>query len=125
MAISLLYVEDDDSTRYAIARYLRAGGFDVDEFSESSLSIERLRSRHYDAMLVDLKLGGGDRGSRVLEFSRNMPPQTRPLTVVVTGNREMLNDGSVEGVNLVVFKPVDPEFIRAWVTSTLENSPHA
>jgi ActR/RegA family two-component response regulator len=71
----VLIVDDEEPIAFAAARYLQARGFEVDLAVNESDAEKVLSSRHYDALVADLRLGqSGDEGFRLIELARQLMP---------------------------------------------------
>jgi DNA-binding NtrC family response regulator len=82
-APSILVVEDDLDLRQTIVASLEAHGFAVAQAGDAAGAIERLRSRAYDGLVVDLRLPDAD-GMTVVDEALDRDPQIR--AVVITGS---------------------------------------
>lgn len=54
----LLVVDDEETIRLALSKFLRARGYEVDVADSGSLALEMLRSTRYALMLCDIRLPG-------------------------------------------------------------------
>ena len=65
----LLLIEDEETLRAAISRYLRREGYDVDVASGGREALTTLESNHYDLILLDLRMHdmSGDEVYRAIE----------------------------------------------------------
>jgi CheY-like chemotaxis protein len=69
---TVLLVEDEMTLRTTISRYLRGQGYTVDLASNGAAALELIGKRHYDLILLDLRMPGmtGDDVYRTVERTR-------------------------------------------------------
>ena len=79
-----LVVEDERALGEAVAATLTDEGFRVDRAEDGEEALARLRERHYDVIICDLKMPKLDGMSFFAEVSKSMPNVARRL-VFVTG----------------------------------------
>ncbi|MBP9106845.1 MAG: response regulator, partial [Gemmatimonadaceae bacterium] len=65
----ILVVDDDRAFRLSTCALLRHDGYQADDAADGAAAAEALRARHYDLMLLDLKMPGID-GLQLLETLR-------------------------------------------------------
>ena len=82
MTQTILLVEDDDTLRGTVAKFLTRQGFEVVTASDGGSALEQLRSRRFAVTLLDLHLPGL-RGTDLLQALRSCSAATR--VVVMTG----------------------------------------
>ena len=80
-----LVVEDERALGEAVAATLTDEGFRVDRAEDGEEALARLRERHYDVIICDLKMPKLDGMSFFAEVSKSMPNVARRL-VFVTGD---------------------------------------
>ena len=117
---TILFVEDDEATRYAIARMLEHSGFRVlaaSGFSEAMAAIEGGES--IDLMLTDVKLQAGmPHGFALSVMAQSKRPYLRVL--FVSGFRDVLDvDHAPRADGRILLKPVDPDDLVKAVRSAL------
>ncbi len=78
----LLVVDDEESVALTIGEVLRQEGYSVETASSGQEAIARLEDSHYDLVLTDLHMEGGD-GLSVLAEIRRLAPFT--ISIVLTG----------------------------------------
>lgn len=111
----VLLADDNDATCTLIAAVLQRD-FAVEVVHDGLEAIEKLRSRQYAAILLDLRMPVAD-GYAVLDHLRSDSPSLLSRVIVVTASlapREMqrLSDYSVRGV---IRKPFEVEALQAAV----------
>jgi CheY-like chemotaxis protein len=75
-AIRVLIVDDDHGFRRHIERTLRAAGFETASAGTLRQAMERVRGESFDAVLCDLRMGGGD-GDSMAKWVASYAPSTR------------------------------------------------
>lgn len=115
----LLVVEDNEETCMLIAQLL---GEDYEvktaTSAKAALDVVRGQAQDFDAVLMDINLGGGPSGRDVLRRLRELPSYTRTPVAAVTayalpGDREELLS---EGFTAYLRKPFMPEELKALVS---------
>ena len=71
---NVLIVDDDDFVRTVMIQALKSAGYDVDECSNGSDAIEKLKNKSYDIVVTDIVMPG-ESGINVGEYVRghNLP----------------------------------------------------
>jgi CheY-like chemotaxis protein len=104
----VLVVDGDPDLCASLWDVLRQQGYRVALAHDERTAEERLHTRSYRVVLIDLKLPLGD-GSRVFQLVRRANPEAR--TVVITGHRsevdELVRKVVNEGADAVCYKPFD------------------
>lgn len=103
--VSILIVEDDDSSRSGLAILLEEDGFDIDTVSDGRQGMEKISLKDYDIIITDINMPcmGG------LEFIRQARGISNGSIIVMTAYgdvgtyREALDYGAFEYIN----KPVE------------------
>ncbi len=111
----VLLADDNEATRTLIIALLHRE-FDIDVASDGQEAIDRLRTRRYAAVLLDLRMPLTD-GFAVLDFLKEQQPRMLPSVLVVTAvltNKELQRAESY-GVCGIVTKPFDIEILLAAV----------
>jgi DNA-binding response OmpR family regulator len=80
-----LVVEDEVALGEAVADALTDAGFRVDRALDGGEALDRLRERHYDVIICDLKMPKVDGMAFFAEISERMPQVARRV-VFVTGD---------------------------------------
>ncbi|MEM8608900.1 MAG: sigma-54 dependent transcriptional regulator [Myxococcota bacterium] len=117
MSASVLIVDDDNAFRFAMAKALRRGGYEVSEAKSGEEAIEVLsREQVPDVALLDLKM----KGIGGLEVLRRCGA-TQTSIIVLTGHGTV--KAAVEAMQLGAFsfleKPVDAEMLQPLLKQAL------
>lgn len=113
-----LVVEDDATTRTLLVGLLENLDCDVDIAADGEEALQRLQSRHYDVVLLDIvlpKMSGID----VMEKLRRERPNTLGCIIVVTGLDIREIRTLFPSVHETLSKPVIPNRLRQAVRSCL------
>jgi DNA-binding response OmpR family regulator len=110
----VLVVDDDPELCASLWDLLHDRGYRVCVAHDGTSAGQRLRNKHFRAVLIDMRLPDAD-GSQVAREVRAANPSAR--TVVITGHREEL-DAAVrqaidEGADAVCYKPFDVPHLLA------------
>jgi two-component system NtrC family sensor kinase len=81
----VLVIEDEDALGDAVAAALTDVGFLPDRAADGAQALEKVRTRHYDVIICDLKMPRVDGMSFFRAVSETMPQVTRRL-IFVTGD---------------------------------------
>ena len=95
---SLLLVDDDRRVLESMADWLRAQGYDLDTAARYTDALERLRSKSYELVLCDVRLGDGD-GFDLLEQCRRNWPSSQVILLTGYGSP----DGAIEAIRSGAF----------------------
>ncbi|MEM7137229.1 MAG: sigma-54 dependent transcriptional regulator [Myxococcota bacterium] len=117
MSSTVLIVDDDDAFRFAMAKALRRGGYNVSEASSGEEAVEVLsRDAGPDVALLDLKM----KGIGGLEVLRRCG-STQTSVIVLTGHGTV--KAAVEAMQLGAFsfleKPVDADMLQPLLRQAL------
>jgi len=112
---SVLVVDDNEATCTLITALLQRD-YDVQTSSQGDDAIERLRTRRYAALLLDLRMPQSD-GFAVLDFLQEHQPRMLPHVLVVTASLSPaeLERARAYGVCGIVTKPFDIDTLLAAV----------
>lgn len=81
----ILVVDDDESIRVMVERVLRREKFEVESARDGVEAIEKLSSKEYGTILLDLMMPRVD-GHGVLEFLQKNNPEKAQSVIVMTAN---------------------------------------
>jgi CheY-like chemotaxis protein len=119
---SVLVVDDDRTTRHVVRAVLSKAGFDVRVAKDGEQAIDRLRTKHYDLMLLDVWMPRLD-GIGVLD--RIKRAKRKPRVIVLTSDD---TPGTVlkairQRANQFVHKPIELPALVSLVRDTLKAPP--
>lgn len=117
--LTVLYVEDEDEVREALARYLRRRCPKLDVARNGKEGLEMFQANHYDVVVTDVKMPIMDG----LEMARSIKAihEEVPVIIVTAYNEVDYFLRAIEvGINRYVKKPLDPdELLLAIYKSTI------
>ncbi len=103
--IGILVVDDEESTRWGLARLLTGEGFEADEAVDGRMALEKLSLRNYDLIVTDMKMPrmGG------MEFIKAIRHDYRGRIIVMTayGTAETYFKALDFGAFEYIHKPVE------------------
>ena len=107
----LLLVEDKPELRAMFRKALERQGYTIEEASDGSTAIDKLRKRRYLLVLSDLKLPGSS-GIEVLREARRVDPTIPFILVTAYGSVEEAVTAMKEGAFDFIQKPVDLDHLK-------------
>jgi len=115
----ILVADDDGPLGRLFKSVLTAGGHDVDVVTDGVDARERISTKHFDLVLVDLTMGPVG-GLGLLDHTRKTSPQTS--VVIITGNAtvESAVEALKKGAHDYLVKPVRNEQLVCMVHRVLE-----
>jgi len=123
MTQSILLVEDDDTLRNTVAKFLSRQGFEVETAADGASALAQLRSRRFAVTLLDLNLPDMNGIDVLAKVTDAAPDQAAmPLFVVMTAYPEVrtavasLKAGAYDYIN----KPFDLEDLRELIRRAVE-----
>ncbi|WP_028661613.1 response regulator transcription factor [Saccharomonospora saliphila] len=120
----VLVVDDDETVRDVVCRYLRLAGFAVDVAGTGPAALERFAARRPDLVVLDVMLPGLD-GFEVCRRLREPDPGEPGVPVVLLtalGEEEDRIAGLRLGADDYVTKPFSPRELSLRVASVLRRS---
>jgi DNA-binding response OmpR family regulator len=107
MPTRILVVDDEESIAFALQRYFRARGLEVDCAGELEEAQALLVNDRYSLVIADLRLTGvhGAEGLEVLSFVREHAPWTRTILLTAYGSDELESEALRRGADAVLRKP--------------------
>jgi putative two-component system response regulator len=107
-SLVVLYVEDEEDVREALARYLRRRFAKVDTAENGEEGLEKFKQNHYDIVITDVRMpvmDGLEMAKKIKEITEDMP-----VIVVTAFNETDYFMRAIEiGIDRYVKKPVDTE----------------
>lgn len=116
----VLCVEDEVALREDLAEYLRLQSYEVDEADNGEAALDRLRARHYDAVLCDVRMPKMD-GYTLLENIRSEPALVPTPFIFLTafGDRDDRIRAHQSGCDTFLTKPVDFNLLNEVIASNI------
>lgn len=120
----VLVVDDDQDLCDNLWDLLRARDIRVGLAHDQKQAADRLKEKRYQAVLIDMKIPGGD-GCSVFRAVRIADPNTR--TVLITGCRpeteDLIEVALAEGADAVCYKPIDSPALFALLDRLVGSTP--
>ena len=116
MAHKILIVEDYDDTREFMHFMLELFGYDVLEATDGREAVESATKNHPDLILMDIGLPIMD-GIMATEQIRQLEKGSDVPVVAVTAHINCRQKALKAGCNDVIFKPVEPEYLKKVIAS--------
>ncbi|UCF04701.1 MAG: PAS domain S-box protein [bacterium] len=117
--IKLLYIEDDDGQRKALATQLRAKGFDVTVAKSGRSGLSLFSKRSFTAILCDLNMPGMG-GDEVLEQVRKKDRSIPFILLSAHGTVSLAVKAIKRGANHFILKPPEIDKIDITIRQALE-----
>lgn len=119
MTIRVLVLDDEETSRAAVARYLKTLGYSVDEASSSLEALGLLERRRYAAIVCDLDLGnGGSEGFDVIRGARERDAAEIVVVLTAFGSAEAQATAAALGVTHFLHKPQPLSAIAGVIAKT-------
>ena len=110
----LLLVEDKTELRTMLRKALERADYTVDDASDGSAAVTKIRSRRYTVVLTDLKLPGCS-GLDVLRETKQADPTIPVILITAFGSIEEAVTAMKEGAFDFIQKPVDLDHLKLLV----------
>ncbi len=110
---AILVVDDEASIRRTLREILEYEKFDVDEAEDGESALDAMRKKHYDVVLLDVKMPKKD-GLEVLEIASEEMPEVPVVMISGHGSIETAVEATKLGAFDFVEKP--PDLNRLLVT---------
>ena len=119
MNANILFVDDDPDLRWVVMEELVSCGFIVDEAESIGQATEKLKTKGYDVMLLDLVLPDGS-GMNVLKFISDNNIQCK--TIMLTGACALDAAETMQfGASDYVCKPFELDHLIGSIKKVLDN----
>jgi len=120
MGASILLVEDHDSTRRTLLLYLQQEGYEVDVEANGLDAYGKIKSNHYDLILLDLMLPKMD-GKSLCKRIRQESDVPIIMLTALASEMDLLK-GFDLGADDYVYKPFSPRELMARIRARLKSS---
>jgi PAS domain S-box-containing protein len=122
--MTVLFVEDEDTLRTAVAKSLRKRGFLVIEAADGSAAIDALRDalRHIDVILLDLTIPGAD-SHEVAEEAQRIRPAIKIVITSAYGQEAGSDFLKLPQVVAYIRKPFQADELARLLRETVLRSP--
>jgi DNA-binding NtrC family response regulator len=118
--VNILVVDDEEIVRDSLSSWLEEDGYDVEAVESGKKALERLPSKKWDLMLVDLKMPGMD-GIQLMEEVRKTHPDI--LVIIMTAYATV--DTAVKAMKTGAYdyfvKPFNPDDISLTIRKIVDH----
>lgn len=121
--MSVLLVEDDQSLANGLLHAMQRAGLTVDHAADGEEAIARIDTRRYSVVVVDLLLPRRDGIEVIAHVRAQRERATTPVIVLTAADPAALREVDRSIVKAILFKPVDPEQVAAYVAVTRSRLP--
>jgi general secretion pathway protein E len=114
---SVLIVDDDPNLLDTLSDILNEKGYEVVVAHDGSTAIEKVKSRHFDLVLIDVVMPGMNGVETLREMKVAVPQMT---AMIITGHSAiegLVSDALEAGANGVLYKPLDIDSIVEMISS--------
>jgi CheY-like chemotaxis protein len=118
---SVLVVDDDAPLGRALARELRANGYDSEPVHGYDEAMQRLSTQSYDVLLTDLRMGDKDGLDLILASAASFP-STRPILMSAYATAKDSERAKELGAVRVLCKPFDTTDLLQAVERAVESA---
>jgi DNA-binding NtrC family response regulator len=113
---SILIIDDDVSILRSLTKIFQRKGYFVTVAEKGREAIEKININHYDVALIDLCLPDME-GTELFPLINNSSPRT--VKIMLSGKAPLQD--SFEGADMLLRKPVHPEYLLSIIESKLKN----
>lgn len=102
----ILVVDDNDSDRKSLSALLLDRGYEVETASDGIEAVEKAKNKHYDVVMMDIRMPGKD-GLAAFQEIAAIDPDTRVIFTTGFAPDEETKQTLDSGYHLVAYKPFD------------------
>jgi response regulator RpfG family c-di-GMP phosphodiesterase len=102
----VLVVDDEDSIRNAIGKFLRARGYDVTVTESGAGALDALQRERFDALLCDVRMPGMS-GTQVVPRAIELRPDLAVLMLTAVNDASTATEALAQGAMDYLMKPVE------------------
>jgi DNA-binding NtrC family response regulator len=117
---SILIVDDEEGIRSALEKFFRREGFEAQAVATAEEAIALAEKSYFAAAVLDVRLGGVDRGAELLTELRSRDPDLSVVMVTGYGSVESAVRAMKEGASDYILKPVDNSRLLEAVRRSIE-----
>jgi DNA-binding NtrC family response regulator len=117
---SILIVDDEEGIRGALEKFFRREGYEAQAAATAEEAIALAERSYFAAAVLDVRLGGVDRGAELLSELRARDPDLSVVMVTGYGSIESAVRAMKEGASDYILKPVDNARLLESVRRSIE-----
>jgi DNA-binding NtrC family response regulator len=107
----VLILDDEPVVGERLKASLERAGFVVDAVTTSHEALARLKEKHYDLLVTDLKMSGPD-GMEVLREAKQTLPDIKPVVITGFATRDTADEAMRSGAVAFIAKPFKISHLR-------------
>ncbi|HKS06279.1 MAG TPA: HD domain-containing phosphohydrolase [Gemmatimonadaceae bacterium] len=115
----VIVVDDEQSIREAIGRFLRARGFDVVIVDSGAAALEQLRASKFAAMLCDVRMPGMT-GLEMLPGALKLEPDLAVLMLTGLNDASTATEALAQGAMDYLLKPIELDRLELAIAQALQ-----
>jgi signal transduction histidine kinase/ActR/RegA family two-component response regulator len=115
----ILIADDEPYVLELCQRILAADGYEVESASDGWMAIEKAKERHFDLLLVDIKMPGLS-GLETAQSVKEFDPEVVCVTMTGHGNMDTVIQALKLGIDEFVVKPFTPDELSIAISRGLE-----
>jgi DNA-binding NtrC family response regulator len=119
---SILIVDDEEGIRAALTKFFRREGYEAQAAATAEEALALAEKSYFAAAVLDVRLGGVDRGAELLTELRSRDPDLSVVMVTGYGSVESAVRAMKEGASDYILKPVDNARLLEAVRRSIELS---
>jgi CheY-like chemotaxis protein len=122
--ITILVVDDVEEIRLTFSYLLEFGGATVDKAETAAEALSKVKSRHFDVILMDNQLPDKDGSESLVEIRQS---GFKGPIIAITGTSEDPSGKSFTQMGFTAYlrKPVDCDFLISTISECLKNFPES
>lgn len=109
--LEILIVDDEEIVGKRLGPALERSGYRVEVLQSGEAAIERLRQKHFDIVVSDIRMDEVD-GLDVLEAAQQSSPGTQVILMTGYATMEVAREALVKGAFEFIAKPFQPKELR-------------
>src|SRR5688572_25547335 len=114
----ILVVDDEDTIRLVLAKYLRTRGFDVATAESGDAALEKLSEGRFDLMLCDVRMPGLS-GVEIVPTALETDPELGIVMLSAVNDAPTATEAMAQGVLDYLIKPIELQHLYEAVTRAL------
>ena len=118
-AARILVVDDEDTIRLVLAKYLRTRGFEVATAESGDAALETLSTARFDLMLCDVRMPGLS-GVEIVPRALETNPDLGIVMLSAVNDAPTATEAMAQGVLDYLIKPVELQVLHEAVTRALQ-----
>ncbi len=110
----VLVVDDDQRMVKTISDILKVKGYEAAEAYTGEEAVEKVKSDHYDCVLMDIKMPGIN-GVEALQMIKGLAPELPVVLMSAYTTEEQVKEVKQLGADTVLTKPLDLQMVFSYL----------